>query len=324
MKKTKCTFGFGIFTIILTIILFLILPYNKVVLAADNREIKFSINGGTGGEVKAGSAVEINVDLNNLPNFFGGSVDYTYDNTLLEVNSIEINPKIKENNNIYIAYNETAKDGNLARYGFAILGESSGINGTTRFLTIKGKAKKDGNLSIKEQDVAYEIVGKSNKVMVNMDGVKFSNGKEVSNEISEQTKDLNNPENKNQSITSGESNGENGNKSDDVSASSNNTGENSGNKISDNSGDKTSDSSNDSENKEEIAQGTDSLEKSFGENSPENKSSNDSKNLSDVEKKSSSKTYIYISLVLGIIAIGVCIAFIYKKRKNNFNNLINK
>lgn len=303
MKKDKEMFRITIFTIIFTLILSSALPYCKVVSAAEgNTEIKFSINGGTGGEIKAGSDIEIDVDLNNLSNFYAGSLSYTYDNTLLEINSLEVSPKIKENNP-YEVYKDKANNGNIARYGFTLMKGRNPINGSIRFMTIKAKAKKDGNLEINRPDVEYQLVQRiGDGQMENISGVQFSNGKE---EGSEKT-DGSNSSSKSDLTTSDEGNGTSDSNSGDVNGSGSNSSNNGENGSNGTKQDKAEGNGSDSKN--EAIGASDSLEKSFDGSGSDSESN-------DVEKNSS-HNYIYAIIALGFIVIVACGVFVYRKKRN--------
>lgn len=309
MKKDKEMLRIIIFTIIFTLIMSSILPYYKVASAAEgSAEIKFSINGGTGGEVKAGSDVEIDVDLNNLSNFYAGSVNYKYDNTLLEINSIDISPKIKENN-IYEAYKDKANNGNIARYGFTIMGGKSGISGSTRFLTIKATAKKDGNLEINSSDVEYQLVQKTGDGTMKDIGGQFLNGKEKSSE----TTDGSNSSNKSELTTSDEGNATNDSNSGDGSSSGSNSSTTEGNGTNGIKQDKAEGNESDSEN--EAIGASESLEKSF-DGAGSDSGSNDVKN-------NSNHNYVYIIIGLGFIVIVAGAVFLYRKKRNKDKITIN-
>jgi hypothetical protein len=277
-----------IFIVIFTFILSIAMPYYKVTYAADAAEIKVATKGDTAGQVKAGSNIEISVDLANLTNFYAGSVDYTYDNTLLEVSSVEVNGNIKERNP-FEAYNDVAKDGNRARYGFTFMSENEqGINGQSNFVTIKGKAKKDGQLNVGVQDMKFQLVQKVDGNISEMPKHYFDNGHEKYSVTRVKSSDGTKSQEKIELIAANES------------------------KDSSDEANKDQASTSDNSSEDKVAEGSDSMEQSFDESSGDS-DSNDSEKQNADDK--SHNTYLYIGLALVCMVIAATGSFVVYRKK---------
>jgi len=116
------------------------------------------VNIGVIGEVKAGSNIDIVVDLENMTNLYAASMDYTYDNSLVKIDEIVVSSNI-DDGNVY-QYKETDNGGNRARYGYTNLGDILGFSGTSNFLVIKAKVLKDGELNLTKDNFKLMLVQK--------------------------------------------------------------------------------------------------------------------------------------------------------------------
>lgn len=135
---------------------------------ADGILVDIDLNGGDKGEFKCGDNVSIKIKLNDVKDLFAASFDYTYDSTLLQVDSIDVDEEI-ESNGVYQPYKDTAKDGNRARYCFTFLGDSKGLSGDYNFVTINGKAKKDGNINVGPENITFQLIQRKDDDMVKDD-----------------------------------------------------------------------------------------------------------------------------------------------------------
>lgn len=118
---------------------------------------------GVVGDVKAGSEINIVIDLENIHNLYAASVKYQYDNQLLSVEAIEINPNIKTDNT-YEATSEVAANGNTVKYEYTNLGETNGYSGNTNFMVIKAKVLKDGNIDINADNLEICLIGRGSDI----------------------------------------------------------------------------------------------------------------------------------------------------------------
>lgn len=278
--------------------------------------VNIEVSGDDNGQVKSGAEIEILYKLSNLKNLYAASVELTYDNSLIKVNSIE--PCIT--GSVYEAYRDTAKDGNKARYAFTFLGsDEMGISGKTDFVKIKASVLKDGNLDIKGEKSLYQMVSKVNNSMEEVKAIyQNSQGETVKIETVEAEKketSLNNSSNtnNNEQNTNSTSNGSNEKKVTVI-------GTNNSNKA----------VSEDEENNDEVK--AESLENENTSDKAEDNENNSSledeakdsnyNKQEDEEKKStvendgdSNKIIVICSIILVVVAMGAL--FIYTKKKKD-------
>lgn len=127
----------------------------------DETLININVEGGEKGEFKAGDSFTIKIDMSNLSNLFATSFNYTYDNTLVKIDSIDINNDI-QSAGVYEPYKDTDKDGNKVRYCFTLLGDNPGFSGNYDFATIKGKALRDGQISVGADNIKFQLINRNN------------------------------------------------------------------------------------------------------------------------------------------------------------------
>lgn len=157
MKNVKCIFTASL------VILFLV--FNGIVISATEESmVKFTVNG----EIKKGNNIEIVVDLSNLKNLYSALVDYTYDNTLINVKEIVLNEEIKKQA-VLPLFGEVSLNGNRVRSGFTFQGsESMGLNGEYNFVTIKAEVLKDGELELSADKIKLQLVQKTENDMIDL------------------------------------------------------------------------------------------------------------------------------------------------------------
>lgn len=157
MKNVKCIFTASL------VILFLL--FNGIVISATEESmVKFTVNG----EIKKGNNIEIIVDLSNLKNLYSALVDYTYDNTLINVKEIVLNEEIKKQA-VLPLFGELNLDGNRVRSGFTFQGpDSIGLNGEYNFVTIKAEVLKDGELELSADKIKLQLVQKTENDMIDL------------------------------------------------------------------------------------------------------------------------------------------------------------
>lgn len=157
MKNVKCIFTASL------VILFLV--FNRIVISATEESmVKFTVNG----EIKKGNNIEIVVDLSNLKNLYSALVDYTYDNTLINVKEIVLNEEIKKQA-VLPLFGEVSLNGNRVRSGFTFQGsESMGLNGEYNFVTIKAEVLKDGELELSADKIKLQLVQKTENDMIDL------------------------------------------------------------------------------------------------------------------------------------------------------------
>lgn len=136
----------------------------SIVLANESTEVVVNING----DMAIGNIIEISVDLKNIKNLYAASIDYQYDNTIMEVTDITVSHKIA-GDLIYKVFNDKAFNGNRARYGFSFIGaDKDGLNGNINFIVIKAKILKDEVIEITNDNFKTQLVQRKGNDMVDM------------------------------------------------------------------------------------------------------------------------------------------------------------
>ncbi|WP_288236529.1 cohesin domain-containing protein [uncultured Clostridium sp.] len=123
--------------------LFQIASINVVKTHADEKvKLTYSIKG----EVKVSSTIEIYVNISNISNLYGGSVDFVYDKSLLEVQSIKTGSIFGSEKVQTPVENKGNGQANLA---FTLTGLKAGINNKGTVAVIKAKILKEGAITLK-------------------------------------------------------------------------------------------------------------------------------------------------------------------------------
>ncbi len=137
--------------------------------------IDVDVEGGEDNDFKAGDNVTVKIKINEVSNLYAASFMYTYDNTLLQVDSVDVNDEI-QSAGVYEPYKDTAKDGNKARYCFTLLGDNPGLSGTYDFVTIKGKVIRDGEINVGADNIIFQLIRRDAEEMVK-DNYRFQDSK---------------------------------------------------------------------------------------------------------------------------------------------------
>ena len=120
------------------------------------------------GEVKKGNNINIILNVNNVENFYAGSVDFIYDTEQLKVNSIDSSEFITgTDDEIMEIGGETAKSRNVANYGFTFIGDKPGISGSGTLVTINATVLSDKELSINTDNMQVKLVQKTDGTVSN-------------------------------------------------------------------------------------------------------------------------------------------------------------
>ena len=138
-------------------------------------DVDVDVDGGEDNDFKAGDNVTVKIKINEVSNLYAASFMYTYDNTLLQVDSVDVNDEI-QSAGVYEPYKDTAKDGNKARYCFTLLGDNPGLSGTYDFVTIKGKVIRDGEINVGADNIIFQLIRRDGEEMVK-DNYRFQDSK---------------------------------------------------------------------------------------------------------------------------------------------------
>lgn len=125
------------------------------------------------GEVKKGNNINIILNVNDVENFYAGSVDFIYNADQLKVNSVNSSDFITGTDDEIVEIGgETAKNGNTANYGFTFVGDKPGLSGSGTFVTISATVLSDDEFSINKGNMQVKLVKKTDGTVTNY-GYKF-------------------------------------------------------------------------------------------------------------------------------------------------------
>ena len=110
--------------------------------AAENAKLTYSIKG----ETKIGNTVDILVNISNISNLYGGSIDFLYDPSLLNIQSIETG-SIFGSEKIQTPVKKIANG--QANLVFTLTGIKDGVKGNGTIAVIKAKILKAGAINLK-------------------------------------------------------------------------------------------------------------------------------------------------------------------------------
>ncbi|SCJ35111.1 Uncharacterised protein [uncultured Clostridium sp.] len=150
------------------------------------------------GEVKKGKNINIILNVNDVENFYAGSVDFIYNADQLKVNSVNSSDFITGTDDEIVEIGgETAKNGNTANYGFTFVGDKPGLSGSGTFVTISATVLSDDEFSINKGNMQVKLVKKTDGTVTNY-GYKFIGvgNQDVGNEA-ESNNNANNNNNQN-------------------------------------------------------------------------------------------------------------------------------
>lgn len=122
-----------------------ILTFSVRVLAAENINIKASING----EIKKGKQVEILIDFNEIKSLYAGALYYKYDPKVLKV--IEIVPGdliSKSDINKFEATKNIDAEKGMVSYAFTCVGDINGYSGKGNFLKLRAEVLEEKDFKI--------------------------------------------------------------------------------------------------------------------------------------------------------------------------------
>ncbi|MBU3090429.1 cohesin domain-containing protein, partial [Clostridium gasigenes] len=105
-------------------------------------KVSYTING----ESKIGNTIDIAVNISNITNFYGGSVDFAYDTSLLEVQSITKGDIFGTNK---VSEPVKSVSNGLASIGLTLTGSNAGVSTNGTLAIIKAKVLKEGTINIK-------------------------------------------------------------------------------------------------------------------------------------------------------------------------------
>ena len=289
-----------IFNFILVFMIF-ILPTN--VLAATD-----SVNINVEGEVAPENVVNIIIDYKDISNLYAASVDFTYDTSLIKVNSISLGEDIKKYSDEIMEFGgEVDINGDTASYYFTFLGDKEGITGSGTLAIINAEVIGSEALNITKDNMKVKLVKKNGDNVENYDYIfnGYSNSQSESLESKQDTEEANKPtEEANKSTEKSNSNSINN------SESSNNTSDSDKQESS-----KSNNLINRNKNKKEGLNASEGIEEVVKESTDKEKTQ-DNLELKD-DKESNNRVSILIIVISIIVIVGSVLFYkkIYLKNK---------
>ena len=133
----------------------------SVVWANTGTQISYSINGASA----VGNVIEILVNVSNVNNLYGGSLDLVYDNSIIEIQSVEKGSLFRDAD-VLIPVNKVSN----GQINLAIThkGNSAGSSGSGTLAVIKAKVLKQGNINLKTTTDNGELSLDSNACRVKL------------------------------------------------------------------------------------------------------------------------------------------------------------
>ncbi|MBK1813874.1 hypothetical protein JHL18_25030 [Clostridium sp. YIM B02505] len=290
--------------VLLAVILMMML---KTTVYAATTQVDVKING----KVNNGGSVDIIFNVKDVSKLYAGSLEFTYDPSVMKVESINGGELIKTNNPKIMEFGgDTAKNGNIADYYFTCVGKVDGFTGSGNFVVIKASVLNQDKFNIYKKSLKIQLVERN--VNNEMKDINFTISGDIKDETPPNNSGSTEPSNSsgkdpnNGSGTGTDKSGEVGkgqNNSSSAGNTSNSNGNNNANSTGENSGSKASTSTESKENKGFISTVIDNIKSIFSgssdkaddkkqidnssadNNKPNNSSTNSSNDKSSVENK---------------------------------------
>ena len=160
---------FSLFLSFLFLFQLILFNSNNTAFAVTTPSISYTVTG----ETKIGNTIEIAVNISNVTDLYGGSIDFIYDTSLLEIQSVT-KGNIFGSNTVLTPLGSNGKvENGQASFALFLNGDKSGVNGSGTLAVIKAKVLKEGTVKLNTTN--------SNKPGLSLDGntvrVKLSNSK---------------------------------------------------------------------------------------------------------------------------------------------------
>ena len=161
---------------------------------ASTPTVSYTVNG----ETKVGNTIEIAINVSNVNDLYGGSIDFLYDPSILEVQSIN-NGNVFGSNSVLTPLGANGKINNgQASFAIALKGNKSGVNSNGTLAVIKAKVLKEGTVKLNTTS-SNEALGLSSNTI----RVKLSNSNSLPISYLFNNKDINLSNNISQILTAG-------------------------------------------------------------------------------------------------------------------------
>ena len=122
---------------------FFILNY-EITFASNLPKVTYTIEGNT----SIGSNIKVNINISNVTDLYGGSVDFLYDPTIIKINSIDAGNIFGSLNPIK-AVNIVDNNSGQSNIALTLKGDIKGVSNTGTLAVINATVLKSGKLNIK-------------------------------------------------------------------------------------------------------------------------------------------------------------------------------
>ena len=169
--KNKLKFLKSKFSIFLSFLFFfqlILFNTNNNVLAAITPSVSYTVTG----ETKVGNTIEIAVNISDVTDLYGGSIDFLYDTSLLEVQSVTKGNIFGSNTTSNIV-NKISNG--QASFALHIIGDKPGVSNNGTLAIIKAKVLKEGVVKLNTTNSNTALSLTSNTVRVKLSDSNGSN-----------------------------------------------------------------------------------------------------------------------------------------------------
>jgi hypothetical protein len=175
---------------LLAVILMIML---KTTVYAASTQVDVKVNG----NVKNGSSVDIIFNVKDVSRLYAGSLEFTYDPSVMKVESIDGGAFIKTNNPKIMEFGgDTTKNGNIADYYFTCVGKVDGFTGSGSFVVIKASVLNQDKFTLYKKNLKIQLVERNTNN--EMKDINYTISGDVKDEV---------PPNNNGSTGTGDSSG---------------------------------------------------------------------------------------------------------------------
>jgi len=155
---------FSLFLSILFLFQLIFFNKNNTAFAATTPSVSYTVTG----ETKVGNTIEIAVNVSNISDLYAGSIDFVYDTSLLEIQSIT-KGNIFDSNDVLTPIGTNGKiENGQASFAITMKGNKNGVSSDNGTLAIiKAKILKEGTINLNttsSKTEALNLTGSTIKV----------------------------------------------------------------------------------------------------------------------------------------------------------------
>ena len=141
-KFKFCKNNFSLFLSILFFFQLILFNTNNITFAATTPSVTYTVSG----DATVGNTIEIAVNISNITDLYGGSIDFLYDTNLLEVQSVT-SGNILGTNKVNTPLGTNGKiSGGQASFAISMQGNNLGVSSSGTLAIIKAKVLKEGTV----------------------------------------------------------------------------------------------------------------------------------------------------------------------------------